>query len=99
MKENNEKLLRNIRKAVFESLKAEINAKLDIEVSDKAKRKEISGYTLSRLSEIVNSLTENELMPQTHIDSKQDFEKSILRLIQLVRERLIEEVKSEHTKS
>jgi hypothetical protein len=92
---NDEKKARLIKNTVFKSIMVEVNAKLESEVDDKVKRNQIKKFTESRLSDILNTLSKNDLLPKKPVESKQDFEEHILELVNLVRDKLLRVVRKE----
>jgi hypothetical protein len=92
---NDEEKLRLIKKTVFKSIMVEMETKLNNTVPDEKKRDEIARFTRSRLNDILNSFGEEALLPKRQIASEQDFEKHVLKVMRLARDKLLNEVREE----
>jgi hypothetical protein len=80
---------------VFKSIMSEMDTRLNATVPNEKKRAEIIRFARTRLNDILNSFGERDLLPKRQIASEQDFEKHILKIIHLARDKLLREVNKE----
>jgi len=92
---SDEAKLKIIRDTVFKSITLEMETKLNDRVTDERKRTEMIKYTRSRLGDLLNSFSEDDLLPKREIVSKQDFEKHILKITNKARNQLLNEMEKE----
>jgi hypothetical protein len=84
-----------IKETVFNSIMLEINSKLDALTSDVDKKQSIEKFAAWQLHNILNSLEDDKLLPIGQVDSEKEFEKHILKIINICRGQLLEEIKRE----
>lgn len=84
-----------IRKAVFNSIVLELDTTLKDKINDEKRRREIIKFARSRLNDILKMLDQDVLLPKREVTSKQEFEKHILKVLQLVRGQLVRELEKE----
>ena len=91
----NEAKLKIIKDTVVNSILSEMDSELRNKVSDEKKIEAMISLTKSRLRSILNSFDEKELLPKGDVDSPQDFEKHILRIMQGTKQRILTEMEKE----
>jgi hypothetical protein len=94
---NDETRLRIIKDTVANSIISDLNIQLASKITDEKKRTEMVRFAHLRLQAILNT-SGIDLLPKQELTSKQDFEKYLLKVIQQVRQRLVDEIEKEFPK-
>ena len=87
--------LKVIKDTIIKSILSEITDKLEKRITDQKKRAELIKFTHSRLDDVLNSFSEEELLPKKEIESEQDFENHILKVTEKTRQQLLKEMEQE----
>ena len=88
--------LKITKDTVVNSIVSEMSDKLEVEVSDEEKRKEMMVLTQSKLDTILKSFSDRELLPERDFTSQQESEQHILKIVKKVRKRLLVEMEKEN---
>ncbi len=84
-----------VRRAVFKSIILELGNKLKDKTNNEKRRAEITKFARSRLNDILKSIGQDVLLPKREVTSKQEFEKHILKVMQLVRRQFVRELEKD----
>jgi hypothetical protein len=94
MKENMAQL-KIIRDTVTSSILSEIETELKSSVSSNEKRKEMISLSRSNLESILNKMSNEELLPKGDIDSPENLEDHILKIVKKVKKQLLSKIENE----